>query len=77
MNLEQFFDKHGTSRVEDVARAAGTNLAYLRQCKYGTRRMSADLAVKMEAASGREMTAPELRPDLPWAATLHNGERSP
>ena len=67
MNLQQFFDKHGTSRVEDVARAAGTNLAYLRQCKYGTRRMSADLAVKMEAASGREMTAQELRPDLPWS----------
>ena len=67
MNLEQFFDKHGTSRVEDIARAAGTNLAYLRQCKYGTRRMSADLAVKMEAASGREMTAQELRPDLPWS----------
>lgn len=66
MNLEQFFDKHKTSHVEDVARAAGTNLAYLRQCKYGTRRMSADLAVKMEAASGREMTAQELRPDLPW-----------
>ncbi len=67
MNLEQFFDKHGTSRVSDVARAAGTNLAYLRQCKYGTRRMSADLAVKVEAASGREMTAQELRPDLPWS----------
>lgn len=67
MNLEQFFDKHGTSRVSDVARAAGTNLAYLRQCKYGTRRMSADLAVKIEAASGREMTAQELRPDLPWS----------
>ncbi len=67
MNLEQFFDKHGTSHVEDVARSAGTNLAYLRQCKYGTRRMSADLAVKIEAASGREMTAQELRPDLPWS----------
>ena len=67
MNLEQFFDNYGTARVEDVARAAGTNLAYLRQCKYGTRRMSADLAVKMEAASGREMTAQELRPDLPWS----------
>ncbi len=47
MNLEQFFNKHGAARVADVARAAGTNLAYLRQCKYGTRRMSADLAVKM------------------------------
>ena len=67
MNLEQFFDNYGTARVEDVARAAGTNIAYLRQCKYGARRMSADLAVKIEAASGREMTAQELRPDLPWS----------
>ncbi|MBK8123967.1 MAG: helix-turn-helix domain-containing protein [Dokdonella sp.] len=66
MNLEQFFDNYGTARVEDVARAAGTNLAYLRQCKYGARRMSADLAVKMEDASAGVMTASELRPDLPW-----------
>lgn len=66
MNIEQYFERHGTKHVASVASRAGTNLAYLRQCKYGVRRVSASLALMLESASDGEMTARELRPDLPW-----------
>lgn len=66
MNLHDYFSKHGTKSVSKIAERAGTNLPYLQQCKYGTRRMSADLAIVLEHVTNGEMTARELRPDLPW-----------
>ena len=66
MNLEEFFSSHDTAYVAVVAVKARTSLGYLRGCRYGQRRMSADLAVWLEYASDGEMTASELRPDLPW-----------
>lgn len=66
MNLHDYFASHPTARLKSLARQAGTSLAYLQQCKYGHRRMSADLALKLEWASGGLLAAYETRPDLPW-----------
>lgn len=66
MNLQAYFAQHSTQDIKAVAEQAGTSLAYLRNCKYGHRRMSAGLAVKLEHATGQVLTAHELRPDLPW-----------
>lgn len=66
MNLKEFFAAHDTAYVAEVAAKAKTSLGYLRGCLYGQRRMSADLALWLEHTSGGEMTARELRPDLPW-----------
>ncbi|MDG4594225.1 MAG: YdaS family helix-turn-helix protein [Candidatus Contendobacter sp.] len=69
MNLKDFFAAHDTAQIAAVAERANTSLGYLRGCLYGQRRMSADLAVWLEYASDGEMTARELRPDLPWQST--------
>lgn len=66
MNLHAYFDQYPTAAIADIAKQAGTSLAYLQHCKYGNRRMSADLAIKLEHITGGELTARELRPDLPW-----------
>jgi DNA-binding transcriptional regulator YdaS (Cro superfamily) len=66
MNLNAYFKCHGHQAAGEVAKKAGTTLGYLRGCLYGQRRMSADVAIRLEAATDGEMTAIELRPDLPW-----------
>ena len=66
MNLHQFYENHTRAERQVIAEKAGTSLFYLNLCKYGDRRMSAELAIWMEWASNGEMTAYELRPDLPW-----------
>lgn len=66
MNLHAYFERYDTKHIAAVAKRAGTNLIYLQQCKYGTRRMSADLAVRLDHETGGELSAAELRPDLPW-----------
>ena len=66
MNIDAYFAKYRVSHIASVAQQAGTSLAYLQHCKYGTRRMSADLAIKLEHVTSGELTARELRPDLPW-----------
>ncbi len=66
MNLQTYFAQHGTPGAKALAERVGSSVAYLQHCKYGNRRMSADLALRLEWASGGELTAPELRPDLPW-----------
>ena len=68
MNLNEYFDLYGHQQAGVVAEKAGTTLGYLRGCLYGQRRMSADIAIRLEDASDGEMTARELRPDLPWPA---------
>ncbi len=69
MNLNEFFIRYRTEQVADIARRAGTTLGYLRGCRYGQRRMSADLAIWIEHVTNGEVAARELRPDLPWPAT--------
>lgn len=68
MNLNEYFDLYGHQQAGVVAKKAGTTLGYLRGCLYGQRRMSADIAIRLEDASDGDMTARELRPDLPWPA---------
>lgn len=69
MNLDAYFDKYPTHAIAATAQQAGTSLGYLRGCKYGQRQMSADLALWLEYVTGGELTARELRPDLPWPGT--------
>ncbi len=69
MNLHAYFDQYPTAAIADIAKQAGTSLGYLRGCKYGQRQMSADLAIWLEYVTGGELTARELRPDLPWPGT--------
>ena len=66
MNLQAYFNTHPHPTIAATARRAGTSLAYLQHCKYGNRRMSADLAIRLEHVTAGELTARELRPDLPW-----------
>lgn len=66
MNINELFNDYSTAKITDIAKQAGTSLGYLRGCKYGQRRISADLAIRLEHASGGLVTARELRPDLPW-----------
>lgn len=47
-----------------VAERAGTTVAYLKQIAGGHSRPSADLAVRLELASGRRMTREELLPEF-------------
>lgn len=66
MNLNDYFKKYRANQIAETAKGAGTSLGYLRCCLYGQRRMSADIALLLEQSSHGEMTAHELRPDLPW-----------
>lgn len=77
MNLNAYFKCHGHQAAGEVAKKAGTTLGYLRGCLYGQRRMSADMAIRLEAATDGEMTAIELRPDLPWRGFSSAGVHLP
>lgn len=66
MNLNEYFTKYTTDHIAATAKKAGTSLEYLRGCRCKQRRMSADIAIRLEHASNGLMTARELRPDLPW-----------
>lgn len=70
MNIHEYFNTHDTKHIAKVASQAGTSLQYLQQYKYGKRRISADLAIWLEHVTGGELTARELRPDLPWPHRL-------
>lgn len=69
MNLNDYFIKYRVAHITHVAHQAGTSIGYLRGCKYGQRQMSADLAIWLEHVTSGELTAHELRPDLPWPGT--------
>lgn len=66
MNIHEYFLKYSTAAIAVTAKRAGTSLPYLQHCKYGFRRMSADLAIRLEHITNGELTARDLRPDLPW-----------
>jgi DNA-binding transcriptional regulator YdaS (Cro superfamily) len=66
MDLNTYLSRHSTADLRQLAGRAGTQLIYLRHVSAGHRRMSADLAIRLEWASAGQLTARELRPDLPW-----------
>ena len=76
MNLHDYFKKYRADQIAETAKAAGTSLGYLRCCLYGQRRMSADIALFLEQSSNGEMTAAELRPDLPWPQLKPRNEQA-
>jgi DNA-binding transcriptional regulator YdaS (Cro superfamily) len=66
MDLKTFLSQHSTADLGQLATRAGTQLIYLRHVSAGHRRISANLAIRLEWASAGQLTARELRPDLPW-----------
>ena len=74
MNLHAYFETHPNPAIAAIARRAGTSLAYLQHCKYGNRRMSADLAIRLgvriqavharRRASGRGLKVPLSRREI-------------
>lgn len=66
MDLPTFFATKKSRDIAALATKAGTSIGYLKLCKYGVRTMSADIAIWLEHATQGELTARELRPDLPW-----------
>jgi transcriptional regulator with XRE-family HTH domain len=60
MDALEFLTKHGWNRMERVAKAAGTNRAYMSQIAHGHRRPSYDLAVRLHEESGGEMDVAAL-----------------
>jgi DNA-binding transcriptional regulator YdaS (Cro superfamily) len=77
MDIKTYLKQHKASERRRLADAAGTKLIYLRQMSNGSRRPSAEMAVRLEHASHGIITARELRPDLPWpGAPRASPERS-
>lgn len=68
MNLQHYLKQHRGQAARDLAQATGTSVGYLREISYGLRRPSAEMALKLERASGGLITARDIRPDLPWPA---------
>lgn len=66
MNIQNYLKQRRGKRASELARAAGTSVGYLRLLSYGLRRPSAEMAMKLEAASQGEISARELRPDIQW-----------
>lgn len=66
MDLRDFLrsTRDNPAERERVAASAGTSVAYLWQLAGGHSRASADMAVRIEQASGGRITREELRPDL-------------
>lgn len=64
MKLLEYIKQHGKEQASEVARAAGTNYAYLSQIANGHRNCSPSLALKIENATEKLVTRQELRPDV-------------
>ena len=69
MDIQTYIKQSRGHHAKALAQMAGTSVGYLRLLSYGLRRPSADMALKLEHASGGLITARELRPDLPWPAS--------
>lgn len=61
MNLSEYSEKHGRA---ELAEALKTSPAYVSQLASGHRRITAEMAIKIERATNGEVTRHELRPDL-------------
>ena len=66
MDIATYLQQYGYPAATVLAQRAGTRLIYLKQIAWGLRRPSAELALRLEHASGGLLAAYELRPDLPW-----------
>ena len=66
MDIHTYLKLNRGRKAQEFANRANTSLGYLRLLGYGVRRPSADMAIRIEDASYGEITAYELRPDLPW-----------
>ena len=66
MNMAHYLKTLDPTAIAHFAHAVGTKVVYLRQIGYGFRRPSIRLALNIERVSGGQVTARELRPDLPW-----------
>lgn len=57
MTLNEYFIKHGTQGLRDLAEKAGTKLSYLLQLNYSTgKRPSIPMALKLVEASDGALT---------------------
>ena len=66
MNIATYLQQYGYPAAAVLAQHAGTRLIYLKHIAWGLRRPSAELALRLEHASGGLLAAYEIRPDLPW-----------
>lgn len=64
MDCRTFLRSTDAAERERVAKRARTTVAYLRQIAGGHSRPSADMAVRLEAASDGRMTREELLPEF-------------
>lgn len=64
MNLKTYIETYGTGKAKTVAKAAGTNYAYLSQVAYGHRKASAMLAQRISKLTDNEVKLHEIRPDI-------------
>lgn len=60
MDAKTYLDTYGPEHTDQVCRKAKTKLSYFRQCALGHRHFSRNLAQKLSAASGGEMSVMEL-----------------
>ncbi|MED5492698.1 MAG: hypothetical protein VYD45_11335 [Pseudomonadota bacterium] len=63
-HLREWLGKASAERREQVAAAANTSVGHLWQLSGGHRRASVDLAMRLQKASGGEITLAGLRPDV-------------
>ncbi len=49
--------------TDDQVASTGTSRGYLRQIGYGNKKASAELASRLEAATGGQVTRKQLRPE--------------
>ncbi|MAB24950.1 MAG: hypothetical protein CMK78_11465 [Pseudomonadales bacterium] len=63
-HLRDWLAQAPNSRRESVAAEAGTTVGHLWQLSGGHRRASAELAMRLQKASGGEITLAGLRPDI-------------
>ena len=61
MNLRKYVEEHGR---EGIASALDTSPAYVYQLANGHRRVTAEMAARIELATGKKVTRHDLRPDI-------------
>lgn len=61
MNLSEYVEKNGRADLADTLK---TSPAYVSQLMGGHRRITAEMAIKIERATNGEVTRHEMRPDL-------------
>ena len=66
MTLAEYYDRHGTQALADLANRSGTRLSYLRQLIYAPEKCpSLKMAVAIVRASNGEISYEELAGEAP------------